>query len=277
MYYLGCPECGETVFGDKEVCPYCGFAGFGEYKRQKEHELNNLQDKLNARQPASGEAGGHAYVDLGLPSGTLWATCNIGAKAPMDYGKYFAWGETAPKKDWTCYNWENYKYCNGTHNSITKYCDRKQYGNKGFTDKLKALEPADDAAVALWGDEWRMPTYNDATELLQHCKCDIIRLNDFDVCRFTGSNGNYLLLPAAGHLGPIDDGIGKYGRYWLSSIGTSQPDYVWCIFSNSENCGLTDEHRRYGLTIRPVCVRTRPTSRTNQDTPGLKPIGPLTE
>ena len=71
----------------------------------------------------------HEWVDLGLSSGMLWATCNVGANAPEDYGNYFAWGETEPKEDYT---WETYKWCNGTYNTQTKYCTNSSYGNNGF-------------------------------------------------------------------------------------------------------------------------------------------------
>ena len=78
-----------------------------------------------------------------MPSGTLWATCNIGANSPEEYGDYFSWGETAPKDD---YNWSNYKWCNGTLNTLTKYSTRSSYGYKGFVDNKTVQDPEDDAA-----------------------------------------------------------------------------------------------------------------------------------
>ena len=92
------------------------------------------------------------YVDLGLPSGTLWATCNIGASSPEDYGYYFAWGETEPYDEnggKTTFNWSTYKWCNGDYNKITKYCDNSSYGNNGFTDGKTELDPDDDAAMTM--------------------------------------------------------------------------------------------------------------------------------
>ena len=97
----------------------------------------------------------HEYVDLGLPSGLLWATCNVGADAPEDYGDYIAWGETTPK---TTYNWSTYQYCMGSYNTLTKYCNKTSFGYNGFTDNLTTLLPEDDAATANWGSGWRMPT-----------------------------------------------------------------------------------------------------------------------
>ena len=105
------------------------------------------EDKSFTTEGNSGGGSGdeHAYVDLGLPSGTLWATCNVGADTPEGYGDYFAWGETQPKD---VYNWSNYQYCNGSHDQLTKYCNNSSYGYNGFTDNLTTLQPGDDAATA---------------------------------------------------------------------------------------------------------------------------------
>ena len=104
-------------------------------------------------------------VDLGLPSGNLWATCNVGAATPWDFGDHFAWGETQPKTD---YSWETYKYCNGTDSSLTKYCNDSNCGKDGFTDALTTLEPADDAATTVLGSGYSMPTEADWKELLDN-------------------------------------------------------------------------------------------------------------
>lgn len=99
---------------------------------------------------------GHGYVDLGLPSGTLWATCNLGAETPYEYGGYYAWGETEPK---TLFKWSNYKYGND-YNKLTKYCYDPEYGYGEFVDNLRELLPEDDAAKMLWGNGWCVPTIN---------------------------------------------------------------------------------------------------------------------
>ena len=103
-----------------------------------------------------GSSGGdYDYVDLGLPSGILWATCNVGATVPEDYGDYFAWGETESK---TNYGWNTYQYCMGNLSLLTKYCNNSSYGYNGFTDNLTILEPSDDATTVNLGADWRMPT-----------------------------------------------------------------------------------------------------------------------
>ena len=142
----------------------------------------------------SGSYGRHEYVDLGLPSGTLWATCNVGANNPEDFGDYFAWGETSPKDD---YNWDTYRYSNGGsngHPNLTKYCSDSDYGYNGFTDNLTILQPEDDAATANWGNGWRMPTKEECQELFSYCTWLYTTQNGMTGMRIIGPNGNTLFL-----------------------------------------------------------------------------------
>jgi len=140
---------------------------------------------------------GHEFVDLGLPSGTKWATCNVGAETPEAYGDYFAWGDTIGQE---FYNWSHYKYCNGDYNKLTKYCDNEEYGNNGFTDELTTLEESDDVATAKWGKGWRMPTREDLKELIDNCDTTWTAQNGINGMLFTSrTNGNSIFLPAAGH------------------------------------------------------------------------------
>jgi hypothetical protein len=137
----------------------------------------------------------HEYVDLGLPSGTLWATCNVGADAPEEYGDNFAWGETQPK---STYNWSTYQYCNGSSNTLTKYCTNSSFGYNGFTDALTVLLPEDDAASANWGSNWRMPSKTEWDELFENTTGTGFIQNGVNGVLFTASNGNSLFLPTAG-------------------------------------------------------------------------------
>ena len=102
---------------------------------------------------------GHEYVDLGLPSRIKWATCNVGATTPEEYGDYFAWGETEPKDN---YDWSTYKWCNESNATMTKYCTDSSYGT---VDNKTVLELEDDAAYVNWGGNWRMPTKAELDEL----------------------------------------------------------------------------------------------------------------
>ena len=140
----------------------------------------------------------HEYVDLGLPSGTLWATCNIGANSPEEYGDYFAWGETTPK---STYDWSTYKWCNGSSTTMTKYCTQSEYGYNGFTDNLTELQSADDAATANWGSDWQMPSLAQIQELCSssNTTTEWTQVNGVNGRKITSkSNGNSIFLPAAG-------------------------------------------------------------------------------
>ena len=193
----------------------------------------------------------HPYVDLGLPSGLLWATCNVGADNPEDYGDYFAWGETQPKDT---YNWSTYQYCNGSYNTLTKYCSNSSYGYNGFTDNLTTLLPEDDAATANWGADWRMPTKEEWQELYDNTTCVWTTQNGVNGRLFTASNGNSLFLPAAGYrIGSSLNYAGSYGYYWSSSLSTDYPSYAWSLDFLSVNYDMYNRYRYYGQSVRPVC------------------------
>ena len=140
----------------------------------------------------------HEYVDLGLPSGTLWATCNVGADNPENYGDCFAWGETEPK------------------NTITKYCPSSNYGYNGFIDNKADLDPEDDAAYVNWGPSWRMPTLEQQEELINNCTWMAGQMNGVKGYIGTGPNGNTLFLP-------VEPDEGNYGRYWSRTLYADKP------------------------------------------------------
>ena len=200
----------------------------------------------------SGGSGNHEYVDLGLPSGTLWATCNMGATNPEDYGDYFAWGETTPKNS---YDWSTYKYCNGSDTTLTKYCNYSSYGYNGFTDNLTTLQASDDAATAQWGSGWRMPTQAEWQELLNNTTNVWTTQNGVNGRLFTATNGNSLFLPAAGYRYASSlNSVGSYGHYWSSSLSTDDSDQAWSLLFGSGWCytSCSGSNRGYGKSVRPV-------------------------
>ena len=195
--------------------------------------------------------GGHYYVDLGLPSGTLWATCNIGADASEEYGDYFAWGETQPKN---YYSWGTYLYCNGGQSNLTKYCTNNNYGYNGFVDNLTTLLPEDDAATANWGVGWRMPTWEEWQELIDNTINTWVIQNGVNGRLFTASNGNSIFLPAAGYI--YDDhlsNVGNWGDYWSSSLFSTPYSARACRIEQNY-CGSNPytNYRRLGRSVRPV-------------------------
>ena len=200
--------------------------------------------KDNENEPSGGGdfIDGHEYVDLGLPSGLLWATCNVGASLPEDYGDYFAWAETQPK---SYYDWNTYAYHDDSHyDSYTKY---------NYTDHLTILQAGDDAATANWGSGWRTPTFDEWEELLDHCTSVWTTQNGVNGQRFTGPNGNTLFLPAAGlRWGDGLDEAGSYGNYWSSSHFIDNQCRAWDCDFLSGDCGMSGHDRSRGLSVRAV-------------------------
>ena len=194
---------------------------------------------------------GHNYIDLGLPSSIMWATCNIGADSPEEYGDYFAWGETQPKD---AYDWTTYQYCNGSYNTLTKYCNNSSYGYDGFTDNLTTLLPEDDAATANWGAGWRMPTKQEWQELFNNTTCPVTTVNGLKYKLFTASNGNMIILPLAGYWYSNLSNAEINGDYWSSSLGSGFPDSARYLFFyyNAGSFSMGNKYRNYGLSVRAV-------------------------
>ena len=190
---------------------------------------------------------GHEYVDLGLS--VKWATCNVGASTPEEYGDYFAWGETSTKSS---YDWSTYKHCNGSATSFTKYNNSSSYGT---VDNKTTLELSDDAARANWGGAWRMPTDAEQTELREQCTWTWTSQNGVNGYKVTSkSNGNSIFLPAAGYRGGSSLNLaGSYGCCWSSSLSTRYPFYACSVYFNSSNVDRGDSLRCDGRSVRPVC------------------------
>ncbi len=200
----------------------------------------------------------HEYVDLGLPSGTLWATCNIGASAPEEYGDYFAWGETEPKETYT---WENYKWCQGSFDTMTKYCTDSGYGSNGFTDGKTELDPEDDAAYVNWGPSWRMPTHEQQRELVEQCTWIGHTLVGVKGQLVTGPNGNTIFLPASRSSvqeSPYNTGTwGSWAFYWSRTLSTNRSDNASDLLYPAYPANATWDHyndRYIGEAVRPVCL-----------------------
>ena len=197
---------------------------------------------------------GHEYVDLGLPSGLKWATCNVGAAYPEDYGGYYAWGEIEEKE---YYHWSTYKYCyldEKRNYSMTKYCLESNYG---IVDSKRVLDPEDDVAHVKWGGTWRMPTYEDFDELCEICTSKWITQNGVKGRIFTGPNGNSIFLPAAGY--NVDEVYleGGIGYYWSNSLtgGRTLGDYsnkACSLDLTRSTLGCDANSRDWGYSVRPV-------------------------
>ena len=195
------------------------------------------------------------WVDLGLPSGLLWAECNLGANTPEEWGDYFAWGETETK---SAYNWDTYRYGHSI-NELTKYCYEVESGYNGFTDTLTLLEPEDDAVMVHIGNGARMPTKNEWTELKENTVSEWTTRNGVNGRLFTAENGQSIFLPAAGSRFNNDhDTSGTWGHYWTSSLVV----YGGCFYSHSfhftdELCDVSVDSRNTGFSVRAVRPRQR--------------------
>lgn len=195
----------------------------------------------------------HEYVDLELPSGTLWAACNVGASKPEEYGDYFAWGETTPKNE---YSYSNYKWCNGSNKTFTKYCTSSSYGT---VDNKIELDPDDDAATINWGGNWRIPTEEQIKELYNssYTTTEWTTLNGISGRMITSKkNGKNIFLPAAGYyLDTSRKNTGFNGSFtsWSRSINKSMCSSSYMLFSNSDQIKYaTIANRCYGLSVRAV-------------------------
>ena len=196
------------------------------------------------------EVTSHEYVDLGLPSGTLWATCNVGANSPEEYGDYFAWGETTPQE---VYNWDTYKWCEGASDQLTKYCYDSSYGYNGFTDVKTELDLEDDAAYVNWGTGWCMPSIEQIQELIDKCTCTWTTLNGINGYEVEGPNGNSIFLPAAGYRGGdslYNDGL--FGTYCSRSLYSSNPSKAYGLDFGSGYLRWYYVNRHYGYSVRAV-------------------------
>jgi len=251
-------------------------------------KLKRVQEELTLIKKALGImpfVNGHECVDLGLS--VKWATMNVGATevagskknshtGKLDcYGEYYAWGETSPKDT---YNFSTYTLCEGTYNTMTKYCNLNVYGH---VDNKYTLEPSDDAALANWGGTWRMPTSDEQKELVDNCYWEwttsyndtgvkgyivykVKDVSDKGIKKYSGSStttsasyslsDTHIFLPASGLVkGSTFKNVGSSGYCWSSSLGLSDSFYASIFAFNSGKFYWDYFDRYYGLSVRAVC------------------------
>ena len=176
-------------------------------------------------------------VDLGLS--VKWASCNVGAESPEDYGDYFAWGETSPKSSYT------------ESTSITYGLSIETLKSRGIIGSDGKLTAEYDAATANWGSDWRMPTFDEMKELLNDCTWEWTTQNGVYGYNVIG-NGNSIFFPAAGYR--YDTSLysaGTDGGYW-SATPDGDSSYACDLSFDSDDYDWNDSCRDYGRTVRPV-------------------------
>ena len=224
--YIKCPHCNRQHSATAMFCEYTGkrLAEVVEHKQEK------------AKKSSEGTISDHDYVDLGLS--VKWATCNVGANAPHEYGDYFAWGETETKTEYT------------KENCKTIEIKKRLFGDDKIIDKRENFK---DAARANWGGTWRMPTEKEMKELVDKCTWQWTTQSGVNGYKVTGPNGNSIFLPAAGSChGSSRDYVGKYGSFWSSTrYGSYDYDAYGLSFSSGGHY-VGWSVRDLGYAVRPV-------------------------
>ena len=225
-----CRDFGKYILPlEAKFCPRCGKEIEGQKGSGKKEETNKANGK---KKESDGYINGHEYVDLGLPSGLKWATCNVGADSPEEYGDYYAWGETYTKDEYekdNCDLWD---------------VEMEDIGG----------DPEYDVATSEWGDDWRLPTKEDFNELVEECEWKWMKKKGVYGMRVKGPNGNSIFLPAAGgREGSSLTFAGEYGYYCSSTPHESDSQGTYDLFFRSGgNQHVFWINRYYGRSVRPV-------------------------
>ena len=205
---------------------------------------NQRQNSKPVSQP-TGYVNGHGYVDLGLS--VKWATCNVGASSPEEFGDYFAWGETETKASFLDYKWSA-----GSSNKFTKYVLDEEYGK---VDYIKELLADDDVAYVKWGGDWRMPTCEEFHELVDNAKWVVEERNGIlGYLVVSNINKNSVFLPFGGVCSySVPQNVGKEGNYWSKSVTNYYGAcYLSLRFDKVQTMGW---FRSYGLLVRPITTK----------------------
>ena len=240
---MKCTKCNKEINNSSNYCKYCGARVIENISRIHE---------------------GHEYVDLGLS--VKWATCNVGANKPEEYGNYYAWGETAPKSEYTEANSKTDRITlyvpdqyddvptvesTGDWSMPTRAEIRKLHPKKKLSDIAGNAQY--DAARANWGGNWRMPTRSEMQELIDKCTWTRTRQNEVNGYKVTGPNGKSIFLPAAGcRHGSSLDFAGSNGGYWSSSPDENGDVCAYSLYFDSGGHRMDDYGRLFGRSVRPV-------------------------
>lgn len=207
----------------------------------KNAENETKSTNIRKKGPLTGEINGHEWIDLGLPSGVKWATCNVGANLAEEYGNYFGWGETEPK--------DNYS----SINSLTYKISLRKLKKAGIIDDTLTLTKEHDAANVQWGGTWRLPTDAEFEELISECNWSFATLNGVNGYLVVGPNKQSIFLPASAYQnGTTIENDGDFGDYWSSSLIEESSSVACSLGYSSKSFGRRRYARYVGRTVRPV-------------------------
>ena len=230
----------------------CGQVQISKPTKQTMPPQKNKSKSISKPKPASpkiseptGYENGHGYVDLGLS--VKWATCNVGANNPSDYGGYYAWGETRTKSN---YDSSTYKWLKGS--IVTKYCTNPSFGN---FDNKTVLDKEDDAVYMNWGGNWHMPTKEQFEELQKGCVWTVVTINGQKGCLVKSKkNSRTIFLPAAGSRTHVGISVGANGYYWSSSLDIESPSSAILFQFYGGTNFWSYYSREVGHSVRAVCL-----------------------
>lgn len=225
---------------------------FAQGKVNRKPSSSGRTNKATAiKSNISGTINGHDYVDLGLPSGIKWATCNVGANESYNSGNYYAWGETSPKSE---YSWDNYFDYDYTNEYGTVFCKKYKGGNNTEDKNLILPNGGNDVARKTWGATWRMPTFSEMRELIDKCKWQCISVAGISCWKIIGPSKKFIIMPLSGKMkGDKIEGRNEWGYYWTATVGKYQgPGDAEGIAGYWRGYSGGIGERYQGAPIRPV-------------------------
>ena len=196
----------------------------------------------------------YTAIDLGLPSGRLWANMNVGAEKETDYGKYFQWGDTVGYTDASHSTTDTYP--GGGSDSLAAWDAENLQSVTGMEYSTKILKPTVDAATVNMGSKWRMPTFEDCAELLNNTNYEYAEIDGVKGGKFISKidNSKYIFLPFAGVAVEGNfEVLGIVGGVWSSSVDSDFPERAYGMVFNDSACGVDRTNRCDALSVRGVC------------------------
>ena len=222
-------------------------------------KLKNIQVREGNKTGVATKESLENVVDLGLPSGTLWVKCNLGAEKETDFGLFYQWGDTQGYSSVNVhqFSWNNYKW--GTGDNLTKYNSTDEWAQLlALKSNKLVLDDEDDPVWAATDGKMKSPTKEQLQELRDHTNLEWVEIDGVKGMKFINKNDDtkYIFIPAAGDcIGSGYDGVGSWGFLWSSSRDSDDPRYAWRLYFDSGNISMYSTYRCLGYSVRGVINR----------------------